>query len=63
MVSKVAVNGAWEAPDTYTVNLIYYETPESMTFTFRFEDDKLFWDTERLASFGPRRLAQLKAGS
>ena len=58
---KVAVNGAWEAPDTYTVNLIYYETPESMKFTFRFEDDKLFWDTELLASFGPRKPQQLKA--
>jgi hypothetical protein len=58
---KVAVNGAWEAPDTYTINLIYYETPESMKFTFRFEGGKLLWDTERKASFGPRKPQQLKA--
>jgi len=50
---KVAVNGAWTAPDTYTINLIYFETPESAEYIFRFEDDTLFWDTERKASFGP----------
>ena len=58
---KVAVNGAWEAEDIYSVNLIYYETPESVRFTFKFEGDKLLWDTERRASFGPRHPAQLKA--
>jgi len=58
---KVAVNGAWEADDTYAVNLIYYESPESVKFTFKFEGDKLYWDTERKASFGPRQPAQLKA--
>jgi hypothetical protein len=60
---KVAVNGAWEAPDTYALNLVYYETPESMKFTFHFEGNKLLWDTERKASFGPRHPAQLKAAS
>ncbi len=34
---KVAVNGAWESPDTYVVNLIYYETPQSVKHTFTFE--------------------------
>jgi CubicO group peptidase (beta-lactamase class C family) len=58
---KVAANGAWEADDTYTVNLIYYESPESVKFTFKFEGDKLIWDTERKASFGPRHPATVKA--
>jgi hypothetical protein len=58
---KVAVNGAWEADDTYTVNLIYYETPESIKFSFKFEGDKLLWDTERKASFAPRQSPTLKA--
>jgi hypothetical protein len=58
---KVAANGAWTTPDTYTVNVIYYETPESVKFTFRFKDDALLWDTERKASFGPRNPSQLKA--
>ena len=47
--------GAWTVPDTYTVNLVYYETPESVKYTFRFEDSKLLCDTERKASFGPRK--------
>jgi CubicO group peptidase (beta-lactamase class C family) len=57
---NVAVSGAWEAPDTYRVNLIYYETPQSMNLTFKFEGNKLFWDTEHTASFGPRHLKQMK---
>jgi len=51
---KVAVCGAWTSPDTYSVKVVYYETPQSLTFSFRFEDDKLYWDTEYRASFGPR---------
>jgi hypothetical protein len=56
----VAVDGAWTAPDTYSMNLIYYETPESVKFTFRFEEDYLLWDTERKASFGPSYPVQVK---
>ncbi len=56
---KVAASGAWDGPDTYTVNVIYYETPQSMKFTFRFQDNKLTWDTELKASFGPRNPGQL----
>ena len=58
---KVAVNGAWESPDTYVVNLIYYETPQSMKYTFTFKENSLLWDRENKASFGPRKLKQLKA--
>ncbi len=58
---RVAVNGAWESDDTYAVELIYYETPESVRFTFKFEGDNLLWDTERKASFSPRHPATLKA--
>jgi CubicO group peptidase (beta-lactamase class C family) len=57
---KVAVNGAWESPDTYTVNIIYYETPESLRYTFKFEGDRLQWDTRRKASFSQNSPAQLK---
>lgn len=58
---KVAVNGAWTAPDTYALNVIYYETPESVKYIFKFKDNTLLWDTERKASFGPRHPVQLKA--
>ncbi len=58
---KVAVNGAWESPDTYVVNLIYYETPQSVKHTFTFKEKSLLWDRENKASFGPRKARQLKA--
>jgi len=57
---KVAVNGAWESPDTYVVNLIYYETPQSKKHTFTFQKKSLLWDTEQKASFGSRKSKQLK---
>ena len=57
---KVAVNGAWETPDTYRINIIHYETPESISYTFKFDGNRLLWDTRRKASFGPRNPAQLK---
>ncbi len=58
---KVAVNGAWESPDTYVVKLIYYETPQSVKHTFTFKENNLLWDRENKASFGPRKARQLKA--
>ncbi|RLD95088.1 MAG: serine hydrolase [Bacteroidetes bacterium] len=58
---KVAVNGAWENPDTYVINLIYYETPQSVKHTFTFKENSLLWDTENKASFGSRKARQLKA--
>ncbi len=56
---KVAVCGAWTSPETFEVKVIYYETPQSLTFSFKFENDKLFWDTEYRASFGPGDPGQL----
>jgi CubicO group peptidase (beta-lactamase class C family) len=51
---KVAVNGAWEESDTYAVKVIYYETPQSVIYSFRFEEDKLHWNTKYIAAFAPR---------
>lgn len=56
---KIAVSAAWQNEDTYRVNLVYYETPQSMKFTFQFDEDKILWETEHTASFGPRHPAQL----
>jgi len=58
---KVAVNGAWESPDTYVLNLIYYETPQSMKYTFTFDGKSLLWEREQKASFGSRKARPLKA--
>jgi len=51
---KVAVSGAWQENDTYAVKIIYYETPQSVVYTFRFEEDKLYWNTRYVAAFAPR---------
>ncbi len=56
---KVAVSGAWETADTYTVNIIYYETPQSTKYTFKFEENRVLWDRENRASFGPGHPIQL----
>lgn len=56
---KISVNGAWETPDTYTAVTIYYETPESVIHTFKFEGNRLLWNTRRKASFGPGNSEQL----
>lgn len=57
---KVAVNGAWENPHTYTVQFVYCETPQSTKMTFRFEGNELSLDMENIASFGPRKLPTIK---
>jgi hypothetical protein len=51
---KIAVSGAWKAEDTYGVKVIYFETPQSTVHTFRFKDNRVYWDTENRASFGPK---------
>lgn len=56
---KVAVSGAWESPDTYAINLLYYETPKRMKLSFRFEDDSVYVDIHNRATFGPWELPQI----
>jgi hypothetical protein len=56
---KVAVSGAWEDANTYSTHFIYYETPQSIKMTFQFKGNKLTWDTENKASFGPKNLPPL----
>jgi len=56
---QVAVSGAWTASDTYVAKVVYYESPQSVIHTFRFEENKLFWDTENMAAFAPRHQNQI----
>ena len=58
---KVAVSGAWEESDTYAVKVIYYETPQSVLYTFRFDGDTLYWNTENRAAFAPRNAGEMIA--
>jgi len=57
---KIAVDGAWETPDKYALNIIYYETPHSVKHTFQFNEGQLLWDSEMNVSFGPRTSEPLK---
>lgn len=57
---EIAVTGAWESPEKYIVKILYYETPQDMKFTFRFDGDELFWDTDINVAYRPTRLEQLK---
>ena len=51
----VAASGAWTAPDLYTVQVYFYETPYRLTMAFRFKDGRLCLDLEYNVSFGPRK--------
>jgi len=58
--NKIAVSGAWESPDQYAVNIFYYETTQTVRFTYRFEEDKVTWDTDLNTTMNPSSLKQLK---
>ncbi len=49
----VAASGAWTAPDTYTAQLWYYETPFCVTLSFHFEGDAVTCTSRANVAFGP----------
>ena len=52
---KIAANGAWIAPNEYQVRIYFHEMPDRISYTFRFEEDKLEWDSKLEHSlFGAR---------
>ena len=55
----VAASGAWTADDVFTVKLALCETPFASTLAFRFDGDRLLFDAEHNAAFGPTKLPQL----
>ncbi|MFC2125920.1 serine hydrolase domain-containing protein [Bacteroidota bacterium] len=57
---KIAASGAWEEVDKYIVNLIYFETPHAIKFTYQFKDEELLWNTDLNVSFGQTEFPQLK---
>ena len=54
--SKVEVSGAWTNANTFTMKVIYIETPHCLTMTFEFDGDEVivqrFWNV----SFGKLKL-------
>jgi hypothetical protein len=55
----VAATGAWTAENTFTVKLVLSETPYYSTLNFKFEGDRLLFDSEHNVFFGPTKLPQL----
>jgi hypothetical protein len=55
----VAASGAWSANDVFNVKLVLYQTPFYSALTFKFDGDRLLFDTEYNVSFGARNLPQL----
>jgi CubicO group peptidase (beta-lactamase class C family) len=50
----VDVIGSWTADDTLTVKLVLPETPFYSVLTFKFEGDKVTFDSEHHVGFGPK---------
>ncbi len=55
----VAASGAWTAEDTYTVKLCLPESPFYINLVFRFDGDRVLFDSEYHVAFGPTTLPQL----
>lgn len=55
----VAASGAWSSNDVFNVKLVLYQTPYYSALTFKFDGDRLLFDSEHNVSFGPRTLPEL----
>jgi hypothetical protein len=55
----VAASGVWSAENTFTVKIVLSETPYYSTLNFKFDGDRLLFDSEHNVSFGPTKLPQL----
>lgn len=55
----VAASGAWAAADTFTVKIVLPQTPYYTTLNFKFEGDRVVFDSEYSVSFGPTKPPQL----
>jgi hypothetical protein len=55
----VAATGAWSSENTFTVKLVLSETPYYSTLNFKFDGDRLLFDSEHNVFFGLTKLPQL----
>ena len=57
---SIASGGAWTKSNEYQLRLYLYETPVQITYTFRFQDDELIWESKLENSlFGSNKQEQL----
>ena len=60
LVKNIAASGAWIAPDQYQLKMYHYGAQERLTYTFRFKDDEVVWNSKlEFTMFGPRTQSQL----
>ena len=57
---KIAAQGTWTAPDTYTLTLCFCETPFTLTLAARFDGDRVTLDVRQNVSFGPTQTPPLE---
>jgi hypothetical protein len=63
MRSRIGASGAWVEPNEYQAKIYLTETPASILYTFRFENNRMNWTSQlRHSLFGPRKLEILKGG-
>ena len=55
----LAASGAWASEETYALKIVLYETPYYSTLNFKFEGDRLVFDSEHNVWFGPTKQVQL----
>ena len=55
----LASSGAWTASDVFQVKILLYQTPFYSTLTFKFDGDRVLFDTEYNVNFGSRNLPRL----
>ena len=61
MRRSIGASGAWIKPDEYQAKIYFTETPASILYTFRFENNRMNWTSQlRHSLFGPRKLEILK---
>jgi CubicO group peptidase (beta-lactamase class C family) len=57
---SIASSGAWTELNEYKLRIYLYETPARITYTFRFQDDELIWESKLENSlFGSSKQEQL----
>ncbi len=61
--ARVATRGAWEADDTYTLKLCFYETPYIETLTWKFSGDQVTLTRQMNVGFGPTARPALTANA
>ena len=59
----VAANGAWINPNEYQVRVHFYKMPDRIIYTFRFEEEKLEWESKLSFSLFGARKQPLLTGS